>query len=56
MTIQEEIRALESLIQHGKNTGQEQGVWMENLEADLARLKSQLSESVVYLTEEGESF
>ena len=29
MTIQEEIKALESLIQHGKNTGQEQGVWME---------------------------
>ena len=56
MTIQEEIKALESLIQHGKNTGQEQGVWMERLEADLVQLKSQLSESVTFLTEEGESF
>ena len=33
-----EILSLQSLIKHGKNTGQDKGAWMANLERDLEEL------------------
>jgi len=64
MNLQEvdnQIAEVEALINHGKNTGQGAGVWMENLESELAMLRSQrqvfvMNEGTVFLTEEGETF
>ena len=56
-----EIHSLVNLIEHGRNTGQDKGEWMEKLEAELAMLRSQrqvfvMNEGTVFLTEEGETF
>ena len=33
-----EILSLQILIEHGKNTGQDKGAWMSNLESDLENM------------------
>ena len=43
--IEYEIAAVKKLIEHGSNTGQDQGAWMFNLETELSVLTTMLEEA-----------